>query len=55
MQSSGDNDGPPDFLPFRAVAEHTRGVLADLAPAEESMVDELVAERRREAAHEDSE
>jgi hypothetical protein len=32
-----------------------RGVLADVAPAEESLVDELLAERRRQAAREDDE
>jgi hypothetical protein len=30
-------------------------MLANLAPADESMVDELIAERRREAAAEDAE
>ena len=41
--------------PYRSVAAETQGILADLAPTDESMVDELIAERRREAAGEDSE
>jgi hypothetical protein len=35
--------------PYRSIAEKNHGLLADLAPAGVSMVDELVAERRREA------
>jgi hypothetical protein len=37
----------------RAVAESNRGMLSEIAPKEESLVDELFAERRWEAAHED--
>jgi hypothetical protein len=38
----------------RAAAERGRGLLRDLAPTDVSMVDELIAERRREAAGEDT-
>jgi AbrB family looped-hinge helix DNA binding protein len=55
MLLSADDDGSLRLRPYRAVAQKTLGALADLAPAEESMVDELIAERRREAAREDSE
>ena len=54
MLLSADDDGSLRLRPFRAVAEKTLGVLADLAQADESMVDELIAERRRETAREDS-
>lgn len=55
MLLSTEADGSVRLRPYRAVAERNRGMLADLAPAEESLVDELLAERRREAAREDVE
>jgi hypothetical protein len=53
----GDDDGSLRLRPrpYRAIAAQTLGMLADLAPAGESMVDELIAERREEAAREDAE
>ncbi|HMJ94614.1 MAG TPA: hypothetical protein VK486_02115, partial [Thermoleophilaceae bacterium] len=39
----------------RPAAADTHGMLADLAPADESMVDELIADRRGEAAGEHAE
>jgi hypothetical protein len=48
-------DGSIRPRPYRAVAAETLGMLADLAPSDESRVDELIAERRREAAREDAE
>lgn len=53
MLLSTERDGSLRLRPYRLVAERGRGLLADLAPAGESMVDELLAERRREAADED--
>jgi AbrB family looped-hinge helix DNA binding protein len=53
MLLSTEADGSVRLRPYRAVADRNRGVLAGIAPAEESLVDELLAERRREAAHED--
>jgi AbrB family looped-hinge helix DNA binding protein len=55
MLLSTDDDGSLRLQPYRAVAAETLGMLADLAPADESMVDELIAERREEAAREDTE
>jgi AbrB family looped-hinge helix DNA binding protein len=55
MLLSTDDDGSLLLRPYRAVAEKTLGMLADLAPADVSMVDELISERRQEAAREDSE
>ena len=54
MLLSTEPDGSLRLRPYRAVAESNRGMLADIAPAEESLVDELLAERRREAEDEDS-
>jgi len=42
-------DGSLSLRPFRAVADAGRGMLSDLAPEGNSMVDELLVERRREA------
>jgi len=50
---STEKDGSLRLRPYRSVADQGRGMLAKLAPAGESMVDELLAERRREAARED--
>jgi AbrB family looped-hinge helix DNA binding protein len=55
MLLSTDDDGSLRLQPYHAVAAETKGMLANLAPADESMVDELIAERRREAAAEDAE
>jgi AbrB family transcriptional regulator (stage V sporulation protein T) len=52
---STEPDGSLRLRPYRAVAEQGRGLLAELAPADRSMVDELLAERRREAARESRE
>jgi AbrB family looped-hinge helix DNA binding protein len=54
MLLSTERDGSLRLRPYRAVADQNRGLLADLAPGA-SMVDELLAERRREAAREDRE
>lgn len=52
---STESDGSLWLRPYRSVADQGRGMLAALAPEGESMVDELLAERRREAAREDHE
>ena len=46
-------DGSLKLQPFRAAAEQTRGLLRELAPYEGSAVDDLLAERRADAARED--
>jgi AbrB family looped-hinge helix DNA binding protein len=53
MLLSTEQDGSVRLRPYRAVAEQSRGLLRDLPG--ESMVDELLAERRAEAAREDAE
>jgi AbrB family looped-hinge helix DNA binding protein len=55
MLLSTERDGSLRLRPYRSVADQGRGMLAGLTPVGESMVDELLAERRREAAHEDRE
>lgn len=55
MLLSTDRDGSLHLRPYRVVADQSRGLLADLAPAEASLVDELVAARRLEAEREDRE
>jgi AbrB family looped-hinge helix DNA binding protein len=50
-----ESDGSLRLRPYRAVAEAGLGLLAGLTPTGGSMVDELLAERRREAARERSE
>lgn len=55
MLLSTEKDGSLRLRPYRSVADQGRGMLAGLGPAGESMVDELLAERRREAAREDQE
>ena len=52
MLLSTERDGSLRLRPYRSVADQGRGMLAGLAPAGESMVDELLAERRRDAARE---
>lgn len=54
MLLSTEPDGSMRLRPYRVVAEQGRGLLAGLAPADRSMVDELLAERRREAEREDA-
>jgi AbrB family looped-hinge helix DNA binding protein len=49
---STEPDGSLRLRPYRAIAEQGRGLLAELARADQSMVSELLAERRREAARE---
>jgi hypothetical protein len=53
MLLSTDDDGSLRLRPYRAVAEQSRGLLRRLRGG--SMVDELLAERRAEAAREDTE
>jgi AbrB family looped-hinge helix DNA binding protein len=52
MLLSTEQDGSLRLRPYRVVAEQGRGLLRDLAGG--SMVDELIADRRAEAAREDS-
>jgi len=52
---STETDGSLRLRPYRAVAEESRGLLAELTPAGASLVDELLAERRVEAALESAE
>ena len=52
---STEPDGSLRLRPYRAIAEQGRGLLAKVAPADRSMVGELLAERRREAARESAE
>jgi AbrB family looped-hinge helix DNA binding protein len=55
MLLSTESDGSLHLRPYRSVADQGRGMLADLGGGDESLVDELLAERRREAALEDRE
>jgi AbrB family looped-hinge helix DNA binding protein len=55
MLLSTEADGSLRLRPFRAVAEQARGMLSGLASTNHSLVDELLLERRREAANEDRE
>lgn len=52
MLLSTEADGSIRLRPFRVVADKSRGLFADLAE-DRSLVDELVAERRAEAALEE--
>jgi hypothetical protein len=52
MLLSTEQDGSLRLRPYRVVAQQGRGLLRDLPGG--SMVDELLAERRAEAASEDS-
>ncbi len=54
MLLSTESDGSVRLRSFRAVAAHSKGLLAELAPAEASMVEELLGERRSEATREDA-
>jgi antitoxin PrlF len=51
---STEPDGSLRLRPYRAVAEQGRGLLAKLEPTDRPMVDDLLAERRREDARERS-
>lgn len=51
MLLSTEQDGSLRLRTYRLVAEQNRGVLRDLSGG--SMVEELLAERRAEAARED--
>lgn len=53
MLLSAEADGSLRLRPYRGIADGNRGMLSDIAPADESLVDGLLAERRREAARED--
>jgi len=53
MLLSTEADGSLRLRPYRAVAEQARGMLSGLAETGDSLVDELLLERRREAADED--
>ena len=55
MLLSAEEDGSLRLRPYRVVADQNRGMLAGLAPAGESLVDELLVERREAAAREDRE
>lgn len=48
LLARAEADGSLRLRPYRAVAEQSRGLLADLPG--DSLVDDLIAERRREAA-----
>jgi len=52
MLLSTETDGSIRLRPYRVVAEDSRGLFADLAE-DGSLVDDLVAERRAEAAREE--
>lgn len=53
MLLSTEKDGSLRLRPYRTVAEQSRGLLRNLPG--ESMVDDLLAQRRAEAALEDTE
>ncbi|MDO8210395.1 AbrB/MazE/SpoVT family DNA-binding domain-containing protein [Conexibacter sp. CPCC 206217] len=53
MLLTTEPDGSLRLRPYRAVADRHRGILG--AANGPSLVDELIAERRREAAREDAE
>jgi AbrB family looped-hinge helix DNA binding protein len=53
MLLSTEKDGSLRLRPYRAVAEQSRGLLRDLPG--ESMVDDLITQRRAEALQEDTE
>jgi AbrB family looped-hinge helix DNA binding protein len=55
MLLSTESDGSLRLRPYRAVANESRGLLAALAPADASLVDELLSERRADAALESAE
>jgi antitoxin PrlF len=50
-----ESDGSLRLRPYRSVADQNRGMLTGLAPTGESIVDELLVERRQEAEDESAE
>jgi AbrB family looped-hinge helix DNA binding protein len=48
-----EEDGTIRLRPYAAIARSSMGMLADIAPPDVSLVDELIAERRREAKREE--
>lgn len=52
MLATAERDGSLRLRPYRAVADGARGLLAGRAPTDVSPVDELLSERRAEAARE---
>ncbi len=50
---STEKDGSLRLRPYRSVADQNRGMLAGSTPARKSMVDGLLAERRREVEMEE--
>lgn len=50
---SVEADGSLRLRPYRAIAQQGRGLWADLAPGTTSLSEELIADRRAEAAQED--
>lgn len=53
MLLDAEDGGVLRLRPYRSVADQGLGMLADLSPRGVSMVDELLEERRREAALEE--
>jgi hypothetical protein len=52
MLATTEEDGSVRLQPYRTIAARARGMFADLAP-EVSLADELIAERRAEAARDE--
>jgi AbrB family looped-hinge helix DNA binding protein len=52
MLLSTEDDGSLRLRPYRVVADQSRGVFADVAKGD-SLVDELIADRRAEAMQEE--
>jgi AbrB family looped-hinge helix DNA binding protein len=52
---STEKDGSLRLRPYRSVADQNRGMLVAVAPVGESMVEDLLTERRQEAEREDNE
>jgi AbrB family looped-hinge helix DNA binding protein len=52
---STERDGSLRLRPYRSVADQNRGMLVGVAPVSESMVEELLTERRQEVKREDNE
>jgi len=50
---STEDDGSLRLRPYRTVADACLGMLSDLAPDGVSLADELIAERRADAAREE--
>jgi hypothetical protein len=52
MLATTEEDGSVRLQPYRTIAAQARGMFADLAPGV-SLADELIAERRAEAARDE--